>query len=305
MTAGTARSLAVAAALALCLAAAPALAQELEPGLYQSSPIGLNAAIAGYSYSSGNILLDASLPIEGAHARIHNVNLGLIRSLSLFGKTAKVDVQVPIGFANFEGYVAGELRTREPTGPADPRIRVLLNLVGAPALHRADFASYRPGTIVGVSFQAVAPLGRYDPERLINLGSNRWSFRPEVGVSRAQGRWFFELSSGAWLFTDNHEYYGGETLEQTPLLFVKGDLMYIFRRGMWAALNYGVANGGETTVDSGPKSEIQTNQRVGATFAYPLGRSLSAKVVYTSGLTTRIGADFDSYGASLQYSWGG
>ena len=305
MRAEIVRTIVAATALALCLVAAPVIAQELEPGLYHSSPIGLNAAIAGYSYSTGNILLDSSLPIEGAHAKIHNVNLGLIRSFSMFGKTAKVDVQVPIGFGHFEGYVAGVFRTREPTGPADPRVRVLLNVIGAPALSRAEFASYRPGTIVGVSLQAVAPLGRYDPERLINLGSNRWSFRPEVGLSRAQGRWFLELSSGAWLFTDNHEYYGGTTLEQSPLLFVKGDVMYLFRRGMWAAVNYGIATGGETTVDNGPTSEIQTNNRLGATFAYPLGRSFSMKIVYTSGLTTRIGADFDSYGAALQYSWGG
>jgi len=287
------------------LGVCPALAQELEPGLYFSSPIGVNAAIVGYMYSSGNILMDPSLPIEGAHAQIHTANMAFIRSFGLLGKTAKVDAQVPIAAGDFEGYVAGEFRNREPSGPADPRLRVLVNFIGAPALRKAEFAAQHPGTIVGVSFQAVFPWGRYDPSRLINLGSNRWSFRPELGVSRAQGKWHFELSTGVWLFTDNHENYGGTTLEQSALPFVKGDVMYTFKRGMWVAANYGVANGGETRVDGGPSSEIQTNQRVGATFAYPFGRSLGAKLVYTSGLTTRIGADFDSYGASMQYTWGG
>src|SRR5262249_49417165 len=154
------------------------------------------------------------------------------------------------------------------------------------------------------SFQTVVPVGRYDPSRLINLGSNRWSFRPEMGVSRAQGKWFLEMSTGVWLFTDNHENYGGTTLEQSPLAFVKGDVMSTCRRGMWFHANYGVASGGETRVNGGPSSEIQTHQRLGLTFAYPLARSLGAKLVYTSGLTTRIGADFDSYGGSIQYTWG-
>ena len=293
-------------ALALGWLDAPgAFAQELEPGLYHSSPVGVNAAIVGYAYSTGNILMDSSLPIEGAHAKIHTANLAAIRSFGVFGKTAKVDVQVPIAAGDFEGYVNGEFKNREPSGPADPRLRVLLNFIGAPALRKPEFAGYRPSTIVGASFQTIFPVGRYDPSKLVNLGSNRWSFRPEVGLSHAQGKWFLELSAGVWLFTDNHENFGGTTLEQAPLPFVKGDVMYLFRRGMWIAANYGVASGGETRVNGGPKSEIQTNQRLGATFAYPLGRSLGAKLVYTSGLTTRIGADFDSYGASLQYTWGG
>ena len=296
---------AVLAGILACLGVGSGGAQELEPGLYLNSPIGVNAAIVGYVYSTGNILMDSSLPIEGAHANIHTANVALIRSFNAFGKTAKIDAQVPIADGHFEGYVAGEFRTRDPSGPADPRLRVLLNFIGAPALEKPAFAGYRQGTIVGASLQTVFPLGRYDPSRLINLGSNRWSFRPELGVSRAQGKWYLELSTGAWLFTDNHEFYGGTRLEQSPLPFVKGDVMYTFKRATWIAVNFGIASGGETRVNDGPASEIQTNHRLGATFAYPLGRSIGAKLVYTSGLTTRIGADFDSYGGSIQYAWGG
>jgi hypothetical protein len=195
----------------------------------------VNAAIVGYMYSTGNILMDSSLPIEGAHARIHTANLAIIRSFRVLGKIAKVDVQAPIAVGNFEGYVAGEFRSREPSGPADPRLRVLFNFIGAPALDKVEFGTYRQGTIVGASLQTVLPVGRYDPSRLINLGSNRWSFRPELGMSRAQGKWYLEVSTGAWLFTTNAEYYGGTTLEQSPLVFVKGDVMYTFKRGMWVA----------------------------------------------------------------------
>ena len=282
-----------------------ASAQELEPGLYHSSPVGVNVAAAIYTYSIGNVLFDASLPVEGADAETHTLGLSYVRTLGLFGRSGKLDLQVPLGTGTFEGYVGGVFHTREPEGLADPRLRLAVNLIGAPALKRAEFASYRQGTILGASLQIIAPLGQYDPARLINLSTNRWSFRPELGLSRAQGRWFFEVAAGAWLFTDNDEYYGGTTLSQEPLLFVKGDAIRTFKRRSWIAVNYGIASGGESSIDGAPPKGLQTNNRLGLTLAIPFGRSVFCKFTYTNGLSTSLGADFDSYGAGLQYSWGG
>lgn len=282
-----------------------AIAQELEPGLYHAAPVGINAAAAIYTYSTGNVLFDASLPVEGSSAETHTLTLSYVRTLGLLGRNAKLDIQAPLGTGTFEGYLAGEWRSRKPEGLADPRFRLALNLIGAPALRRAEFATFRPGTILGASVQVIAPLGQYDPERLINLGTNRWSFRPEMGLSRAQGRWFFEVVAGAWLFTDNPDYYGGTTLSQDPLLFLKGDVIRTFKRKSWIAMNYGVARGGESSVGGAPPKGLQTNNRLGLTLAIPIGKPWLCKFTYTNGLTTTLGADFDSYGAGVQYSWGG
>jgi hypothetical protein len=51
------------------------------------------------------------------------------------------------------------------------------------------------------------------------------------------------------------------------------------------------------------KEDIQTNQRVGVTLALPAGRAGSLKLTYTNGLTTRLGADFDSWSAAYQRTW--
>ena len=300
----------VAAAFATAVAAtllAPrsARAQELEPGLYHSAPIGLNAAMLAYTFQTGNLLFDTALRIEGARGDVHSATFGYVRTFALFGKTAKLDLQVPAVSADYEGLVDGVPRTRSPSGFADPRVRFLVNFVGAPALRRPDFAAYRPGTIAGASVQVIAPLGDYDASKLLNLGSNRWSFRPEIGLSHARGRWFLGFAAGAWLFTDNTDFFGGSTLSQEPLPFVKGDLMYTTRRRLWLSLSYGLGTGGETSVDGRPSAEIQTNHRASFTVAYPFGRSMQIKGVYTNGLSTHLGADFDSYGAAFQYSWGG
>ena len=291
--------------LLFLLVAGTAHAQELEPGLYNSTPIGINAAVLNYTFQTGNIVFDSSQPIKDAHADVHAVGFGYVRTLNLFGCTAKLDMQVPVASGDFVGSVNDTIRTRTPDGLADPRIRLLVNFLGAPALRKAEFAKYAPGTIVGASLQIVTPLGDYDPTKLINLGSNRWAFRPEMGLSHARGRWFISLAAGAWLYTDNTDYFGGRTLSQEPLPFVKGDMMYTTRRRLWTAVSYGLGSGGETSIDGSPSGQLQTNHRASFTLAYPLGTSMQLKAVYTSGLSTHLGADFDSYGVTFQYSWGG
>ena len=282
-------------------------AQELEPRLYQNVPVGLNAFLIGYGFSTGNVLFDSSLPIEDGEADVHTVFAAYIRTLDFFGRSGKVDVVLPFADADFQGFLDGEFRTRTPTGFADPRFRLAVNLTGSPPLTGEEFAKYQQQTIVGASLQVIVPLGQYDSTKLINLGSNRWSFRPEVAVSQRFRRWFFEVAGGAWLFTTNDNFFGGQTLEQNSLYYIKGDIIYNFRflRGLWLSFNAGWANGGETTVDGVFKANLQRNSRLGSTLNIPLTRQNSLKVVYMSGLTTRLGSDFDSITLVYQFTWGG
>jgi hypothetical protein len=280
-----------------------AAAQELEPGAYQNAPIGVQVLFAGYGYSTGNVLFDASLPVEGADATVHSVSVTYLRTMGLFGRAAKLDGQVVASAARFEGIVAGELRTRSPKGLGDPRVRLSVNLLGSPALHLPQFAKYRQRTIVGASVQVAMPLGQYDADRYINLGANRWATRTEVAMSHARGHWVVEVGAGAWFFTDNTQYVNDSTLSQRALSFVKGSAIYSFKRNLWASASYGYANGGETLLNGVIQNNLQRNNRVGATVALPLTRAGALRVVFTSGLTTRQGADFDTVAVGYQHSW--
>ena len=44
-------------------------------------------------------------------------------------------------------------------------------------------------------------VGQYDPTKLVNLGSNRWTFKPELGYSRRWGHWLFDAYASVWFFT--------------------------------------------------------------------------------------------------------
>ena len=147
-----------------------------------------------------------------------------------------------------------------------------MNLYGAPAMTPQAFAKYQQGTIVGISLTAVPPLGQYDSSKLINIGNNRWSFKPEVGISHAFGQWVVEGMAGVWLFTDNDDFLGGRMREQDPIVATQFHLTYKFTRTMWLAGDANYFRGGRTTIGGRQNLDLQSNSRVGATFSRALGR---------------------------------
>lgn len=290
---------------ALCLGlliARPAAGQELEPRAYSVSPAGTNFIVIAYGRSFGDIAFDPSLPIEDASATINGVSPGYFRSINFLGRSANVTLVTPYSWGTLEGTIAGEFQSVRRSGLRDPYLRFAVNLYGAPSMDAKDFASYRPRTIVGASLAIVAPLGQYDPAKLINLGTNRWSFKPEIGVSRTSGRVSLDFYGGVWLFTDNNNFRG-RTREQAPIASGQFHLSYTVKPRMWVAFDANVYAGGQTRVNGVPGSDLQRNSRLGGTFSLPLGRQQSVKVSYSRGAITTVGADFQAIGVAYQYLW--
>jgi hypothetical protein len=167
-----------------------------------------------------------------------------------------------------------------------------------------DFRTYREGTIVGASVVAVVPIGQYYAGKLINLGSDRWAFQPRVGFSSRINRLTLEAMTDVWIFTEIAEAYGGTTISQAPIWSIQGNVIYAFKSGFWAGVSGGMATGGQTTVNGVEKDNAQENSRLAATLALPVNRRLSVRFFYTNSVKTALGADFDYYNLSAQYTWG-
>ena len=279
-------------------------AQDLEPRAFSPVPVSVNFAALGYGYSFGNILLDPSIPLEDGSGKVHSLVGAYVRTFSFFGMSAKADAIVPFAFGDWEGRLAGQDTSRSATGFGDPAVRLSVNFVGAPALEMPRFMTYRQGTVVGASLRVIAPLGQYDNTRLINLGTNRWTFIPRLGVSRRLGHWNLEGVLAAWLFTANPDAQG-RRLQQDPLWAIQGSVAYVLDGGAWVAVDGGWGSGGRASVNGVPGTERQENARFGATAAYPLTKRASLKLAYVGGASTRLGADFDSLILLYQYRWGG
>ena len=294
--------------LAFCVAALAIArqldAQDMEPRAYAPSPIGVRFVVAGISRSAGGVVVDPSLPVEDVHAVVSSPIVGGGATLSLFGRTAIASVAIPFAWARATGRVEETTREASRTGMADWRLKLSVNLLGGRALRPREYAAARPKTVAGVSFTVAPPLGQYFPDKLVNLGANRWSYKPEVGMAHEFRRWTVEGYTGAWFFTANDEFYPGTSVRtQNPVYSVQGHLTYTFKPRLFAALDGTWYTGGESTIDEQPKADLQRNSRLGVTLALPLTARQALKIAYATGATTRIGGDFDTVAVVWQMSW--
>src|SRR5262245_32617849 len=283
--------------------AAPILAQEMEPRAYSRAPVGTQFVVFSYAYQTGDVLTDAALPLSNVKVKLSAGSMAYGRTFGLLGRQANVSIFSSYVRGRVSGTVFEEQREVRRSGLGDVRLRFSTILLGGTALTPREFASYKPKTVVGVSVTVVAPTGQYDPRRLVNIGANRWSFKPEVGVSTPLGRWTFEMAGGVWLFTANNNFFGGSRREQKPLASLQANTIYTLRRRMWISGNATYYAGGRTEVNGVSNNDVQGNSRVGATFSFPVSQKQSIKVVWAKGVTARFGGDLNTVAIAWQYTW--
>jgi hypothetical protein len=294
------------AAQLLCVAgvlATPAFAQELVPAAYAPAPKGGNLLSLSGGYSSGDLSFDPSLPISDASARIHSWNLSYGRTFAFFGRAASVTAFAPYVVGDLEGIYLGEQAYAERSGFADATVRVGVNFFGAPAMDVAEYRTYRPRTLLGTSLTVSAPTGEYDPSKLINIGTNRWGFKPEIGVVQVVGNWAFDFYVGGWFYTTNSDFYGGNTRQQDPIFSTQAHVRYFVNRDLWAAIDGNFWRGGQTSVNGVMNDDLQSNSRVGFTVAWTVRRGHGLRIAASRGAFTRIGGDFSSIGVAYNYTW--
>lgn len=293
------------AACAIAALALPTRAQDIEPRAYSNAPIGVNFLVAGYAYTRGGLAFDSALLITDPDLHTSSAVLAYATVLDLGGKSAKFDAIVP--YTSLEGTAVyrGEPVERSVDGFASPAFRLSVNLYGAPALTAKEFASWEQDLIVGVSLRVSPPWSQYDNSRLVNIGTHRWAFKPEIGISKAVGSWTAEVKAAAVVFTDNDDFFGGNSVSQDPIYSVQGNLIYGLRSGVWVSLDATYFAGGRTTLNGERNYDLQQNLRLGGTAAFPVDRANSVKLYVSSGLSARTGNEYDLVGVAWQYRWGG
>jgi hypothetical protein len=283
----------------------PLAAQDLEPRSLTNIPVGMSFVGLTYGYAYGNILLDAAAPVEISDSHIHTLAGAYVRTLDFFGMSAKVAVVAPFAAGDWAGTVNGADSSTTRTGFGDPRVQLSVNFIGAPALTAAQFANYRQKRTVGASVQVIVPIGKYDADKLINLGSNRWAVRTQLGGSRHAGSWILETYARLWLFSDNHDFFGGNKVSQRPL----GELTFhvintLPRRRIWVGLGFGYAHGGRTLLNGADLDTRISTYRFGADVALPVAQSHTFKLSGLTAVRDERGPDFDAITLTYQYRWG-
>lgn len=291
--------------LAVLFMSSEVTAQELTPRAYWPLPKDTNAFVLSYQHSSGDIVTDPSLPLAGVDSVIDFLQVSYQRTLSLFGRSTNLQLNLPYSDGHTEGLIDGQFRTRDTAGIADARVRFSINLRGAPSMDGAAFQALRknPRTIVGASLLVQAPTGEYEPDKLINIGTNRWSVKPAIGVIwPLRPTWLLEAEVGAWFFGDNDEFLG-QTREQDPILSTEFHLVKRIRPGLWASLDANFYVGGRTVIDGVERSDLQRNSRFGATVVSPIKGKHALRGGLSTGVATESGGDYTMFNLSYLYAW--
>jgi hypothetical protein len=291
------------AGVALVLVPVCASAQELTPGAYWPLPGGINILSFINSFNTGDVTFDPTLPVVDAHAKINTTAVVYTRTLSIAGRSANIGVQLPVIAGHVDGLYLGAPTAVDRFGLGDPRVSVGLNLYGAPAMTPRAFGSYRMRTLVGVSVAVAPPLGQYDNTKIVNLGNNRWSFKPELGLTHGWGPWIVEVMAGVWLFTDNTDFSVGHTRGQAPIVSTQFHLTYRFTPRIWLAGDTNYYTGGQTSVDGVKHPDVQHSSRVGSTFSWGITPRHSLRASLSFGAYSTIGGDFTSVAVGYNYAW--
>jgi len=283
----------------------PAQAQSLEPRSYANVPTDMHFVVAGYGYSTGDLVFEPTVPIEDASVDTHIYAVGYARGLGILGRSASVSVVGTYLSTSGNGLLNGERVSGENHGLADPLFRFAWNLYGAPALRRQEFAGWKQDLIIGFSLKVKAPLGDYE-KRILTIGNNRWSIQPEIGMSKAVGPWQLEFAAGVNFFTDNDDPIQGDRQSQDPIYSLRGHFIRNLAGGRWFSFDLTHYEGGDVETDGVKTAGIQRSGRYGLTFSTPISRKGDSLKLYAStGAYSRIGSDFTVFGIAWQRGWAG
>ncbi|HMK24322.1 MAG TPA: transporter [Terriglobales bacterium] len=282
-----------------------AYGQFAEAHNYDNGPVGVNQVELAYAYAHSNSSIDTSLIVAGAKFNLNQGTITYTRYFGLVRRTAWVEASVPL--ADLSGFISGTNIRGSITGSGDSSYALTVLLKGGPALSPERFADYKPTTTVGMSLTVSAPTGQYNQNRLLNLGSDRWSFKPEIALSQPFGReqkWQCDLYAHAYFFTDNTSYRGREILRQEALPGLEGHVSYFFVHNAWASLDTLYSFRGATVVNGVPQNDAQRNFTLGSEVNVSLNSRNTVVFQFAKALVHQSGPAVIGLAVKYTYTWG-
>lgn len=295
------------ACLALAVHHVPhqARAQFTDAHSYDNTPVGINQLELSYAYVRSDTSIDTSLVITGAKLNLNQGTVGYTRYFGGFHRLMWVEASVPVG--GLTGSITGTNIQGSITGAGDSSYQVAMLLKGGPALSVTQFENYKPTTILGASFTITAPTGLYNPVKILNLGSKRWYFKPELALSHPFGpeqKWQLETYINSYFYTNNASYHGTEILRQQPLPGVEGHISYSFNDKIWASLDTRYSFRGTTIVDDVDQDNGQHNFILGSEINLSINNRNSLLFVFEDALVHHNGPALVGFSVKYDYTWG-
>ena len=279
----------------------PLWGQDLEPRRWTPLPLGMKVMGIGFGQTTGDLFFDPVLNVEDARVDMESVGLSYVHSFELLGKLARLDVLLSQQSATWEGLLDGEPARVDRSGFADPRIRLSFALLGAPPLEgrkmQTRLKEKKNHTVLGGAIAVNLPWGEYFEDKLLNIGQNRYTIRPQLGLVHTRGPWSYELTGSVFLYTDNDAFFAGTTREQDSLFAFQSHVVRVFKPGVWASLSAGYGWGAGSVVGGVAKDDERGDFLAAFSFGFPVSKTQGIKLAYVRARTQKeLGGDTDTFG---------
>ena len=284
-----------------------AIAQELTPRRWSHLPLDTNIAGIGYVYTQADIFLDPVLQVEDLELEMNTVAVRYIRTLEFLGKSSRFELGQGFQDGTYKGLLQGEPARAHRQGLTDTVLRFSSILYGAPPLKGKEYQQHRQSvaandTLIGAALIVQLPTGDYSENQLINIGSNRFTIRPQVGVTHQRGKWIYETSASMWYFTDNNDFWNGSERQQDPFWAFQSHVIYTFKPGFWTSASIGYGIGGQNEINGINKDDANENLAYSLAAGYSFTRQIGVKIAYI-GTRTQTDKSFDSDNDAVGLSW--
>ncbi|GLS32846.1 Putative MetA-pathway of phenol degradation [Mesorhizobium albiziae] len=284
MTVGLKRKLAGLGAATLALVPTGTLADGARDWI--SVPVDMNFLYVYYTYSNAEASIDSNLPIDGASVDASVPIVRYARSFDLGGRVGGIQLIAPYGF--IDARLDGTSLETSTDGIGDIMGIFVANIYGAPALSKEQFAKWKPEQYLTASLAVTAPTGKYDADKMLNVGKNRWVFKPQLSWGQPYDRGaLLAVNANVQIFTDNDEYHGSSVLEQDALFSIEAHYSQNLTKAFWLSADAFYSYGGETSVDGVEQDNLQSTLKLGVSGSFNFTPVDAVTVAFNSTVAKR------------------
>lgn len=220
------------------------------------------------------------------------LNVGVVTptyhgSFDVLGNVGTVLIGLPVGNLTFESSL-GTADVDTGIVQGDLVLGGSLGLVGMPSLGLMEYAQHKPGFQATVAAKLFLPTGDYDPNQMVSLGQNRWSFQASLPIAYVLGDTMidpelttFEVRPVVQIFGDNDDPFGPATvMSQDPIFGVEGHITRTFTNSVWGAIDGYYETGGETSFNGVAQGDGLETLALGATLGLVFSPSFATRLSY-------------------------
>ena len=290
------------------LTAQSLIAQLIVPRRWTHMPNDLNAFGFGYVYSQTDLHFQPAFQLEDVELERHNAIAHYLRTFDMLNKSCRFEVLQGYQRLEWDQTFAGQRSQGSQEGLKDTMLRLGINFYGPPPQDRQSYMDYLQHcdeeTILGAGISIEVPTGAYDDSERFNIGSNRFTFRPQIGGAYRRGKWSCEFSGEVWLFTDNDDYNGGNELESAAFYAARGRVIYTQGPGAWVSLGLSYGEGQESTLNGMDLDDEKEILSWSVTCAYSLSKQFGLRFLYQgSAAQSESGPDSHTLAFGAAYLW--